>query len=413
MFKPMFVPPRDNPLMVRLVNSVLPVAAHLLANIRDVEVPPEDFAHLRELHAHRALLSPNHPTGMDPVVLLWVSRMLGRSFNYLAAREALQGPKGWLLNQVGAYSVIRGIADRESLRTTRRLLAEQDRKVVIFPEGEVYEHNDRLLAFQSGVAQIGFWALDDLVKAGKTAALPILPVAIKYRCVDSPRPAIENGLRGLERALNLAPAANLGAYQRLCRIGDRVISTLERQVGLPVSEGGDLGPRIAAGRQRMLQRVAEAIHVEVNEEQSPADQIHLLFHELKEWVGTLPEDASDYDRRLYGHRVEVATPLFNDLQRLQSFIAVTGDYVAAEATAERFLDVMGRLEQEVFGEVRNRVPRQALVRIAPPIPLEERYDDYRKNKRAVVAAVTGDLETAIRGMLQELSRRSTPIALDA
>ena len=87
----------------------------------------------------------------------------------------------------------------------------------------------------------------------------------------------------------------------------------------------------------------------------------------------------DYDERLYRHKMETAAPLFNDLHRLQNFIAVTGDYVAAEATAERFLDVLGRLEKEVLGEVRHRVPREALVRIAPPIGLETRYEDYRKD----------------------------------
>ena len=92
---------------------------------------------------------------------------------------------------------------------------------------------------------------------------------------------------------------------------------------------------------------------------------------------------------------------------------MTGDYVAAEATAERFLDVLGRLEKEVLGEVRHRVPREALVRIAPPIALETRYDEYRKEKRRVVAETTREVEATIRGLLQELSRESTPLALDA
>ena len=77
------------------------------------------------------------------------------------------------------------------------------------------------------------------------------------------------------------------------------------------------------------------------------------------------------------------------------------------------LDVLGRLEKEAFGQVRTRVPREAVVRVASPIRLEERYDMYRQNKRQVVADVTGEMEDAIRGMLQELSRESTPIQLDA
>jgi hypothetical protein len=188
---------------------------------------------------------------------------------------------------------------------------------------------------------------------------------------------------------------------------------MERDAGLKADEGGDLGARIRIVRQAQLERVAQAIGTEIDGDQAPQEQLHGLFHALKSWVGLLPPEASDYDERLYRRKMEIAAPLFNDLYRLQNFIAVTGDYVAAEATAERFLDVLGRLEKEIFGAVRHRVPREALVRIAPPIRLEERYTDYRKSKREVVNGVTREMEDTIREMLRELSRKSTPISLEA
>lgn len=414
MFDPMFIPPRDNPFFVRVATTTLPLLLNLIANVRDVRVRDEDMAHLEAVRPTRALLSPNHPTGNDPFVLMWLSRLLRQPFNYLAAREALDGLKGWFMNQAGAYSVIRGAADRESLRATRRLLAEQDRKVVIFPEGEIYEHNDMLLDFQSGVAQIGFWALDDVTKLGKDRVMPIVPVAFKYRCCDSPRQAIESGLRALEDALDLPPAPKSTAYARLLRIGGVMTAAVEQDLGIKPAEDVELPDRIQEYRQRLMDRVAQAVGAKVAPELSPADQLHALFHDLKEWVGELPESANAYQERLYRRRVEVATPLFQDLQRLRNFISVTGDYVRTDPTAERFLDVLGRLEVEVFGEVRHRVPREAIVRVAPPIRLEERYEDYRANKRKVVAEVTQQMEDTIRQMLGELSKEaSTPLALEA
>lgn len=413
MFNPMFVPPREHPLLVRLGNAVLPALAQIMANIRDFHVPPDDFSRLDALRAGRAILSPNHPTGADPFAMFWLSRQLGQPFNYLAAREVLDGPRGWVMNRVGTYSVIRGVPDRESLRTTRRLLGELDRKVVIFPEGEIYEHNDRLLAFQSGVSQIGFWVLDDLEKQGKPLSMPIVPVAIKYCCSDYPRLAIENSLGDLERALDLPRNSKLSAYQRLRRVGNAVLAAMERDVGLKPGDPESLDERIRTVRQKTLERVARRIGTQVNENQAPADQLHLLFHELKSWVGMPPDDPHEYDERLYRKRIQEATPLFNELYRLQNFIAMTGDYVAAEATAERFLDVLGRLEKEVFGAVRHNVPREARLRIADPIRLEDRYADYRRSKRQVVAEVTSQLEATIRDMLRQLSAEATPIAIHA
>ena len=51
--------------------------------------------------------------------------------------------------------------------------------------------------------------------------------------------------------------------------------------------------------------------------------------------------------------------------------------------------------------------------VGPPIRLEELYDQYRESKRQVVTSVTRQMEDSIRGMLQELSRESTPLDLEA
>lgn len=411
MFKPMFVPPRHNPLLCRLTHALLPSIAPSWANIQDVRMESADLERLRALGSSRAILAPNHPTGLDPVILFWVSRMLGEHFYYLAAREALVGAKGWLMNQVGAYSVIRGFPDRESIRATRRLLSEQDRKVVIFPEGEIYEHNDTLLAFQPGVAQLGFWALEDLAKLKKEPALPLVPVAFKYRLCDSPRPAIENSLRAMEAALDL-DRGKLTAYERLRRIAETMLKSLEAEMGLKSDPGRPLSERIREYRSAFIRRLAGSIGAELDPEMTTAEQLHDLSNELRAWVGELPDEHHDYDLRRYRRRMEIAAPLFAELQRFQNFIAVTGDYIAQNPTAERFLEILGRLETELFGEIRHRVSREALVRVGTPIRLEERLAEYRDNKRGTVRAVTAELEGQIRTKLQELSAAGTPLSLD-
>src|SRR4051812_43168560 len=103
MYQPMFVPPGDNRLLQGAVATFIPGIAQAVANIRDLRIDPEDAARLDALQPTRAILTPNHPTGNDPIVILWLSRMLHQPFNYLCAREVLVGPKGWLLNQLGTY----------------------------------------------------------------------------------------------------------------------------------------------------------------------------------------------------------------------------------------------------------------------------------------------------------------------
>jgi 1-acyl-sn-glycerol-3-phosphate acyltransferase len=411
MFDPMFVAPRHNAALLSLSNLLLPRVAHFFGNVYDVNVPPEDFAQLAALRDSRALLCPNHPTETDPIVVFWLARMLGQPFNYLATRETLDGPRGRLLNQIGVYSVIRGFPDRESLRMTRRLLAELDRKVVIFPEGQIYERNEMLLTFHSGVAQMGFWALDDLQKAGKALSLPLLPLAVKYRCHAPPGPTIEKGLRDLERALGLETKTELGDYERLRRAGGQVLANLEREEGVTPEPGAGLSERIIAVRRKVFDRVAHAAGTTVDHAAPPADQLHGLYNELKAWVGVLGPEHTEYDEERYRHRLRVAAPLFQELLRLQNFIAMTGDYVAARPTAERFLEVLNCLQLEVLGRVRHRAPLEAHVRIATPFRLEQQYDDYRKRKREVVTETTRRLQETIEGLLQSGAGEGTPISL--
>lgn len=411
MFDPMFVPPRNSEALYRFVYAFLPQVARVIGPLRSVQIPPEDLARLEALRAERAIIAPNHPTESDPVVMLFLSRRLRYRFNFLSTRENLDGLSGWVLNHLGAYSVIRGFPDRESLRMTRKLLAEQDRKVVIFPEGLTYQHNERLMQFQGGVAQMGFWALEDLQKAGKTPSLPLVPIALKYVCSAPHAPVIERALGELEHTLKLPPTPKATWYERLQRLGERVVASIEAAERLKPAEGATLTDRIEAVRRATLTRIARAIDVEVDLTGPRSDQIFRVFNELKSWVGALSADHNDYEERLYHRKLEVAAPLFADLFRLYEVIAVTGDYVAAEPTAERFLEVLGRLQREVYGKVRHDCPREAHVRVVPPIRLEEKLEEYRKSKRQVVAGVTQTLAESIQAELQSMIGLSTPLSL--
>lgn len=400
MFNPNFVPPLHNELLFRFAEVGVPRLGRLFGNVYGVSVDPADVERVHSVCSGRALLCPNHPTETDPIVVFWLGVLARRRFNFLATRETLEGPRGFLLNRIGVYSVIRGSADRESIRCTRRLLSEEDRRVVIFPEGLVYEHNDRLLDFQSGPVQMGFWALEDLEKAGREPNLPILPLAIRYQCHANPNPYIDRGLADLERELSLGSDGD--RYARLLRIGDTVLQKIERAEGLKPDPALTLSERIIVARRRVLERMAQATGTQLDEEDTPGEQLHALTNALRAWVGVLKEESTDYEERLYRHRSAVAAPLFHELQRLHNFVALTGDYVAADPSAERFLEVLGRLQKEVHGKVRHACPLRAHVGVAEPIHLERRLDDYRAEKRRTVAGVTAEIQDSIRGELARL-----------
>ncbi len=124
------------------------------------------------------------------------------------------------MQRLGVYSVVHGAVDRESFRITRETLSEGKRKLVIFAEGEISHQNDTVMPFESGVVQLGFWALDDMKKSGQVKPIYVLPVAIKYIYKKDMWGKIEKALAKLERKI-LPKNSNLSEdlYDRLQNVG--------------------------------------------------------------------------------------------------------------------------------------------------------------------------------------------------
>jgi 1-acyl-sn-glycerol-3-phosphate acyltransferase len=404
-----FRPPKENALALRVSHLLLPAVMRGLRQIVGVQVPEADWPHLERLYRSRAILSANHPTTSDPLITMFLSRRLGESFNYMACRELFHGPWGWTIQRLGAYSVHRGLPDRQAIRMTRRLLAEMDRKVVIFPEGETYEHNDVIIPFQQGIIQIGFGACDDLTKQGRNPHLPVVPIAVKYRCIHDPRPVIERALRSLERALSLSPRHAESLYLRLRHVGERLLGRMEAEFGLKPEPSAPLSQRIQMAKDHVLDRVAREVGVSRPSEQPMAEQMRFLFNSVNEFAGEFADAPGEYGRRQRERRFAAVCPLLIDLRRVHNFLVVTDGYVAERMSGERFLDVIGRLQREVLGKVRHGVRREALVRIAPPVDLGLHYERYRQSRRAAIADVTTQVEESVRQLLSELALLGTPV----
>ena len=124
------------------------------------------------------------------------------------------------MQRLGVYSVVHGAVDRESFRIMRETLSEGKRKLVIFAEGEISHQNDTVMPFESGVVQLGFWALDDMKKSGQVKPIYVLPVAIKYIYKKDMWGKIEKALAKLERKI-LPKNSNLSEdlYDRLQNVG--------------------------------------------------------------------------------------------------------------------------------------------------------------------------------------------------
>lgn len=401
-----FIPPKRNLATVRRWNKTLPSFMRKFCGIESIEIPADDLARLKALNGRRMLITPNHPTTDDPIMMFGLARAADMPNYYLAAREIfddVKGLKGKVLQALGAYSVVRGTPDRESFRTTRELLAAEGGRVVIFPEGEIYSQNDTLLPFQAGVVQLAFWAMDDLRKAGiDQPSILLVPVGIKYSYTRNMDAAIDEALTGLDEAMALQPEPNLGRYDRLRRIGKAMVETLEAEYGLkvPTDDDGDMSARMTALKSLLLDRAAALIGVKFPEGSGLPERLRILVNSVYSVTRDEPRGGwSPYRERLHREQATRVAPLLQDLNRVANWISVTDNYVRSNPTPERMGDNIRRLQIECFGEYKLTGPRRATIRVGTPIDLADHYDAYKADKRATVAACVTMLETAVQGLL--------------
>ncbi len=98
----------------------------------------------------RAIIAPNHTSFFDPpiIAIAWPEEV-----HFLAKASLFQTSyMKWLIKKLNAHPVNESAQDIKSMKTICKLL-EEEKKVVIFPEGERSHHGD-LLSIKSGVAML-------------------------------------------------------------------------------------------------------------------------------------------------------------------------------------------------------------------------------------------------------------------
>ena len=312
------------------------------------------------------------------------------------------------MQRLGVYSVARGSVDRESFRTTRSLLTEGKHPLVVFAEGEISRQNDTVLPFESGVIQLCFWALDDMAKADAVKPLYVVPIGIKYIYDEEMWDEIEEALTRLEREIlpQGSPAAE-DLYGRLRQIGAAIVSTLEREYKLKADENRSLNERIEQLREHILSQMEEFMGVTPQTTVLPKTRVRALKNLVDAEIYRETEEISAYERQIHEQRLEKFQEFYPDLNRLINFIAIYDGYVGENRSPERFLEVITRIEREVFGGSKPRGPRIALMRFGTPKNLLDRYETYKQEKKQTVQDITLELETEVQALISDMSHPPT------
>lgn len=459
-----FIPPAFNPLVLQTAQALLPI----LLRFRTRPWLPTGIAHIETINVEvlvklyqqfqagkiRFLMAFRHPEVDDPLCMLY---LLSRAVPQVARQQGilLQHPihshfvydrgmplwagrwLGWFFSRMGGIPIHRGKSlDRIGLRTVRELFVNGQLPMSVAPEGATNGHSEIVSPLESGVAQLGFWCQEDLIKANRGETVFIVPIGIQYRYVKLSWSKLDWLLSQLEADSGL-PVQRLGHgtihageevfYQRLFRLGEHLLGQMEQfysrfyhhPLPEPTSIATDsstspnevLFVRLQALLDRALQAAEQYFNLPAKG--SMIERCRRL--EEAGWHDIYQEDLTDFTALsplqlgLADWIAQEADLRMQHMRLVESFVAVTGTYVREKPSFERFAEtalLMFDLIARIKGTKQPRRPRlgwrSAQVTVGEPISVTERWSTYQKNRQAArqtVIDMTQDLQMALEKLI--------------
>jgi hypothetical protein len=461
-----FIPPHFNPLVYQAARVALPLWTRWRAQIVDVKVHHAE--RLAELYQQfqtgqiRFMMAFRHPSADDPFSLF---ELLNRAVPAVARekRIALNSPihshfiydrgiplwagkpVGWLLSELGGTPIRRGKVDLPGLRSIRQLFVEGRFPMAAAPEGATNGHMDIVSPIEPGIAQFGFWCIEDLQKAQRSEQVLIVPIGLRYHYVTPPWDAIAHLLTELEAdcglpraseadlpvvpllthtdALPTLDGAQMLLYRRLLRLGEHLLSLMEqfytryyhqdlKTIPASVRELS-FNEQIPVRLERLMNAaltVAES-YFGLRNKGTVTDRCRRIEQAGWDWI--FREDVEDLallpltERGLADRVAEEADLRLWHMRLVETFVSVTGHYILEKPSVERLAETLLLLWDTVArlkGKDATKRPKLgqqwAEITVDNPISVSQRWPDYQTNRRQAVATLTQDLQTVLEKLVE-------------
>ena len=338
----------------------------------------------------------NHPTHSDAQTLTEVHRRLGVDSCYMAAYDVFLRSKtsAFCLQRMGNFSIDREGSDRKAMTAAIQVLKDGKRELNIFPEGNVFLTNDRLMPFLDGAAFIALKAQSAL---GDTP-VRIVPVSMKFTHLTIPKETVTDRMLELGRDSGYAfPKGStddpvsavmglgrhiVGDYLRKHGHADEIgsdesslfetlesfavslASGLEEALGLPSKTDGKLSGRIAKIRSRL--------------------------HQLR----TNTSSPSDLSLDGLADRAILA-------MRIHGYLS---PYVTAKPSIDRYDETVERIAEDFYSRAMPRTgPRRAMVRIGVPIEAGDFLAAADGDMRQAISSLTENMQSTVQGGVDALN----------
>ncbi|MEM8667597.1 MAG: 1-acyl-sn-glycerol-3-phosphate acyltransferase [Planctomycetota bacterium] len=346
------------------------------------------------------LLAPNHCRYADPLVLGWPARAVNTHL-YAMASWHLFNVKAFdtfAIRRMGAFSVYREAADRQSLSTAIQILTDAERPLVIFPEGTTNRTNDVLKPLLDGVTFISRTA-SRRRKKEQGGRVVMIPIAIKYLCVGDIGPWADQQLHRIEDRLGWLKPLDQGIWERTVRLAEALLSLKEVQYFREV-KCGDLPARRDELIGFLLQEIESRLEISSPTDSAEDDTMRERLRRIRTKVAAryFADDASSEEKTRLKYDI-AAAELAQDLRSYPDCYLHPD-----EVTDTRIVETIQRMQETFFGEADATVPLKAVIQFDEPIEVPA-----EKAPKGRSDPLLDQLKERLETMLGLLSTESRPL----
>jgi hypothetical protein len=315
---------------------------------------------------------------------------VGQPFHFMTAWQVFAmstAYERWVLQVHGCFSINREANDLQAFKQGVEILRESEHPLAIFPEGDIYHHNDRVKPFRDGAAAIAMSA----AKKGPRKIV-VIPCALKAHYVQDPTSELEALMTRLEEEIHWRPRKSLPLNDRLYKFAEAMLALKEIEyLGRP--HGGSVverGNRLAIN---VLERLEKKYGV------APPSGDHGMISERVKELRRAAIKAIERDGLSAAEREQLVIDK-DDLFFVIQLFSYPGDYVAEHPTIERIAETLDKFEEDIFKlDCPNiRGERHVTVRFGEPIVVPA-----ERSGRDAVAQWTDMLEKKVQELLDGIN----------
>ncbi len=439
-------PPKVNQFILKIIRLLTPFWLRWQCGIKRIETRYidrlVDVTKKFQDGKARYMLAFRHPTTDDPFGMLYLlsyalpeqAREMGVKFakpphSFFVYDRGISLWAGdyinWLFPALGGISTFRSKLDRAALNLMRQQITNGEVPLSMAPEGGTNGKSEIVAELEPGIAQIGFWAAEDLLKAGRTEEMLIIPIGVQYEYSSDAWGKIDQAIATIEKECGITKSAITTAtrYQRLYDLGGYLVQWVSDHyktfyssyVQKDMAPNDDLATRIDDLADRILS-VAE-MSFGIKAKGTPIDRCRRL--EQAGWDRIFRNDIKALEElsqieRSFADQLALEANYSNWHMRIaESLIGVTSDYVRQHPSPSRYIEVLklmwsvldrvtDRNPNSVFKKVPNFGDRKLILSVAEPLSVSERLEEYQSSRAAAKECsrkLTEEIHTSMKNLI--------------